>query len=125
MKRFRYLALVLILLVLCGCAGKTASGDIEVISDTSVKMMYSRFQGDRHYTAQLTQPGTFAVEVQTGSGTLTLEIREEGKEPIYSGNIDGCFSFTVNAQPGTYQITAAGKDHAGSFSLDWSKKEGD
>ena len=125
MKRFRYMALALVLMVLCGCTGKTVSGDIEVISDTSVKMTYSRFRGDRHYTAQLTEPGTFAVEVQTGSGTLTLEIREAEKEPIYSGNIDGCFSFVVNAQPGTYQITAAGKDHAGSFSLDWGGKQDD
>ena len=125
MKRFRYLALALALMVLCGCTRKTVSGDIEMISDTSVKMMYSWFDGERHYTAQLTEPGTFAVEVQTGSGILTLEIREEGKEPIYSGNIDGCFSFAVNAQPGTYQITAAGKDHAGSYSFDWSGKQVD
>ena len=125
MKRFRCLALALALMVLCGCAGKTVSGDIEMISDASVKMMYGWFDGARHYTAQLTEPGTFAVEVQTSSGTLTLEIQEEGKEPIYSGNIDGCFSFAVNAQPGTYQITAAGKDHAGSFSLDWGGKQED
>lgn len=122
-KRYGYWALALVLLVLFGCSRKTASGDIEMISDTSVEMMYSWFDGERHYTAQLTEPGAIAVEVRTTGGTLTLEIREKGKEPIYSGNIDTDFSFVINAQPGTYQITAAGKDHAGSYSLDWSEKE--
>lgn len=124
MKRLSYLALALLLAgLLWGCSKETARGDIEIITDTSAQMMYDWFNGERHYTAELTESGTIAVEVRTDSGDLILEIREKGKEPIYSGNIASDFSFTVNAQPGTYQITAAGEQHAGSYSFDWSGKQ--
>lgn len=113
---------LLLLLMLSGCAGakRSTQGDIEVINAASAKMIYTRFDGERHYTAELAQPTAIAVEVKTDSGTLTLEIGEKGEQPIYSGNISSDFSFTVNAQPGTYQITAAGENHAGSYSFDWS-----
>ncbi|MGM9605719.1 MAG: hypothetical protein ACI3XG_11730 [Faecousia sp.] len=113
---------LLLLLMLSGCAGagRSAEGNIEVINATSAKMTCTRFDGERHYTAELTRPTAIAVEVKTDGGTLTLEIREQGQESIYSGNITSDFSFTVNAQPGTYQITAAGENHTGSYSFDWS-----
>ena len=119
------LCLLLALLLLSGCGGKkrTAEGDIEITTDISAKMMYTWFSGEKHYTAQLTEPTSIAVEVKTNGGALTLEIGEKGKEPVYSGNLTSDFSFTVNAQPGTYQITAKGQDHAGSYSFDWSGKE--
>ena len=121
----KMLCLLLALLLLSGCGGKkrTAEGDIEITTDTSAKMMYTWFGGEKHYTAQLKELTAIAVEVKTNGGTLTLEIREQGKEPIYSGNLFSDFSFTVNVQPGTYQITAKGQDHAGSYSFDWSGKE--
>ena len=121
----KLICLLLALLLLSGCGGKkrTAEGDIEITTDTSAKMMYTWFGGEKHYTAQLTEPTAIAVEVKTNGGALTLEIREQGKEPIYSGNLSSDFSFTVNAQPGTYQITAKGQDHTGSYSFDWSGKE--
>ena len=121
----KLICLLLALLLLSGCGGKkrTAEGDIEITTDTSAKMMYTWFSGEKHYPAQLKEPTAIAVEVKTNGGALTLEIREQGKEPIYSGNLTSDFSFTVNAQPGTYQITVGGQDHTGSYSFDWSGKE--
>lgn len=124
MKFRKMLCLLLALLLLSGCGGKkrTAEGDIEITTDTSAKMMYTWFGGEKHYTAQLTEPTSIAVEVKTNGGALTLEIGEKGKEPIYSGNLTSDFSFTVNAQPGTYEIAVMGQDHSGSYSFDWSGK---
>lgn len=119
------LPVVLVLLVLTGCGGRkrTAEGDIEILNDTSATMRYTRFWGQKQYTATLAEPTAIRVEVKTESGTLKLEIGTQGEAPIYQGSLSEDMSFTVNAPPGTYQITVTGQEHVGSYRFDWSGKQ--
>ena len=113
------LGLVLIGLIGCSRLGTRLDASVEWEQDNSIGMTYTFFDGKRDYTVKLEEDSVFSVEVHTDGGLLKLEIVPEGETAIYTGNMDGDFSFSVAAQPGEYTVHLIGDNHAGRFELKW------
>lgn len=112
---------LLLCLSSCGTGHKCrVEGNVEVLQETAIRMTYDLLDGPREYEVQLSQPSEMRVEVLTRSGTLALEIGQEGQMPIYIGNFSENFSFTVFAEAGRYTITLSGKNHVGGYGLEWA-----
>ncbi len=90
-----------------------------IMNENAIWMSYSRFDGTKEYLIDVRGDSEISVELETTSGSMGIVIGQEGKDPIYKGNLEGNYSFKVGAKDGSYTITLTGKKHAGRFSFVW------
>lgn len=112
-------------LILTSCSGGNyviIKGGIES-TNNSMDGSYSKFSGN--YYRRVRFPGNSNVHLtfhsKTKSGTLTIEmIDDTGKVLFKSNNSSESIKEIHIAQSGSYKFEAIGKNHDGSFKLNWS-----
>lgn len=114
----------MILLFAAGCT--SGSGytilSYENNSSTSMQMSYEKFTGTRTTTLKVKENEEVEVRVNivTESGSIHLSITDEDGNQAYQGNeLSESTMFTVNLTAGTYKIKVEGKDHKGSYRINW------
>lgn len=118
---------IIMLLLATGCtsgSGYTVLG-YENNSANSMQMSYEKFSGTRTATVKVDEDHIIMVRVNlvTESGSISLWITDEDGNEIYQGiELTDSTMFTVNLkEAGTYKIKVEGKDHNGSYRINWAE----
>lgn len=118
--------LLISILSIIGCSGGSYSTlkSIETNTDTSMKMSYSKFNGDKFRTLKLKSGDVlnFNVNVNTTSGNLSICFLDENGNELYKADTQKSpLSENINiSKDGTYKIKITAENHSGDYDINWN-----
>lgn len=120
-----FLCILILILSIISCSGGSYSTlkSIKNDTDTSMKMSYSKFNGEKFRTLNLKSADVlnFNVNVNTTSGNLSVFILDESGTILYrTDNTKSPISENINIpKDGTYKIKITAENHSGDYDINW------
>ncbi len=108
--------------LLCACgvvsSGSYSSvGSVDNMSDRKINHVYSSFNGDRTYTADIKAGSTLKMEITTKSGSLAVTVTQDSGE-LFRTEEAGSFSVPIE-KDGKVSIALKAVSHEGSYLFTW------
>jgi hypothetical protein len=120
-----FLCLLILILSIIACSGGsyTTLKSIESDTDTSMKMSYSKFNGEKFKTLKLKSGDVlnFNVNTKTNGGNLSIGILyENGTELYYADTSKSPVSENITiSKDGNYKIKVTAQNHSGDYDINW------
>lgn len=120
---FLGLLILILSIIACSSGSYTTLKSIESDTDTSMKMSYSKFNGEKYKTLKLKSGDVLDlnINVNTTSGNLSICILDENGTELYKADTSKSpLSQNLNiSKDGTYKMKLVAENHSGDYDINW------